>query len=101
MGILRYSKTGEIREYDWDDAKNAINEDKHGISFRDAMELWDDEHRLVTVVKRGGEVRKFAISRWRGSYWAVVYAERGWKVRIISARRASRKEVSSYDKAYQ
>lgn len=101
MGILRYSKTGELKEYDWDGAKNVINEGKHGISFREAMELWDDPHMLITVVKRGGEVRKFAVSHWQGAHWVVVYAEKGCKVRIISARRASGKEISTYDKAYQ
>ena len=33
--------------FDWDESKNSINRDKHGVSFEDAQEAFFDPHRLI------------------------------------------------------
>ena len=37
---------GELR-FDWDPAKAAANERKHGISFSEAETVFSDEHALL------------------------------------------------------
>lgn len=85
-------------DFEWDPDKSASNETKHGISFDEAVELWDDVDMIVVEVKRGGETRKVGIAKGFGSYWVVVYTLRDGVVRIISVRRATKKEASTYDK---
>jgi uncharacterized DUF497 family protein len=34
-------------DFDWDEAKNRINRDKHGVAFEDAQEAFFDPHRLI------------------------------------------------------
>jgi uncharacterized DUF497 family protein len=33
-------------QYEWDDAKAALNLRKHGVDFTDAIAALEDEHRL-------------------------------------------------------
>lgn len=86
-------------EFDWDDAKNALNEAKHGISFCEATLLWADQDMVSICSNRGGERGWIALARAYGAVWAVVYTMRGDAIRIISARRATAKEVAAYGKA--
>lgn len=85
-------------DFEWDPVKSALNEAKHGISFDEATELWGDADMVVVEVERGGETRWVGIARGLGSYWVVVYTLRDDAVRIISVRRATKKEASTYDR---
>ncbi|GGK34118.1 membrane protein [Salinarimonas ramus] len=80
--------------FDWDDAKAASNEVKHGISFDVASEVFLDPRRLDLPDDRFayGEPRRICFGRVRGVVLAVVYTIRADAVRIISARKASQKE---------
>ncbi len=80
--------------FEWDPAKNAANQRKHGLSFAevlslfapgsDALELYDEE-RFISI----GPAR-------RGSV-VVVWTERAQDViRIISARLATQREAALY-----
>lgn len=84
--------------FEWDDAKAEANEAKHGVAFEEATELWDDPHMVAVEVTRGGERRKLGLARRWGTYWLVVYTQRGEAVRIISVRRATEKEAALYDR---
>ena len=91
---------------EWDEAKNKINERKHGISFETATRVFGDPN-IVQYVERieGGEERWQAIGYVGGSLLLLTvvhtWAEKGTEevVRIISARQASNPERKLYAEA--
>jgi hypothetical protein len=85
-------------EFEWDPAKAASNLTKHGIDFDDAIAVFDDPRILSVVDPRShGETRYRAIGTVKGRMLLVVYTMRGSEVRrIISARRASRRERTAH-----
>lgn len=101
MGILRFNQRGMVCEFDWDEEKNQANLEKHKISLREAMDLWDDADMVILPANRKGERRKVAFARLGSTYWTVVFVERGGLIRIISARRSTGRERAFYDKANQ
>jgi uncharacterized protein len=83
---------------EWDPDKAGANLRKHGISFDDGSAALDDPHVLERRVDRGTEERSLAIGFDRlGRLLAVVYTWRDGGQRIISARRASRRERRTYE----
>lgn len=86
-------------EFEWDDAKNALNIEKHGIDFEDAVGIWEGPV-LVGSSPRGGEDRWIAVGMMAGIEIAVVYTERGTVRRLISARRARTNERRAYHQAH-
>lgn len=89
----------------WDTAKNNANKTKHGIDFETAQLVFDDPF-CITFVERvtAGEERWHAIGSIEDIVVLVVvhtYREENSEevIRIISARRATRKERMLYDKA--
>ncbi len=85
-------------EYEYDVGKSVANLDKHGIDFEEAKLLWDDPWAYEVKVAYKGESRYMLLARYAGSIWAAIYTLRGNATRIISVRRATKKEVSFYDK---
>ena len=87
----------------WDNAKNEANRVKHGIEFEDAQMVFDDPF-CITFVERvtDGEERWHAIGSVEKIIVLVVvhtYREENSEevIRIISARRATRKERRLYE----
>jgi len=82
----------------FDPAKAAANWRKHGVSLAEAEAVFHDPlalHRADPDAE--GEPRMVAIGEGSvGVLLVVVYAERGNEVRLISARRATRREARSY-----
>jgi uncharacterized protein len=85
-------------EFEWDPAKATSNLAKHGVDFDDATAVFDDPSMLSVVDPRGyGERRHRAVGTVEGRVLLVVYTMRGSQIcRIISARRASRRERTAY-----
>jgi uncharacterized DUF497 family protein len=87
--------------FEWDLAKARANKAKHGVSFDQARDVFDDplacevEHDLA----RYGEQRFVIIGRARPGLLTVAYVEVEDRVRIISARHATRRERSAYAEA--
>ncbi|MBU1170429.1 MAG: BrnT family toxin [Proteobacteria bacterium] len=87
----------------WDPVKNKINQAKHGVSFENAVLVFDDPYHLSMVDRIvDGEERWLTI----GQIWGMVvlilahtYKEEGGQeiVRIISARKATKKERKGYE----
>jgi uncharacterized DUF497 family protein len=85
--------------FQFDPAKAASNLKKHGVSFADAEGVYcdplaihqldpdsDDEERFIAVGMGSA-----------GTILVVVYTLRGEEIRLVSARRATRHEVKSYE----
>ena len=97
--------------FEWDEAKNASNQRKHGISFEEASQVfWDPLHVMVAERVVDGEQRWQTLGlahRRTGSLFLLLIAhtvredrEHGEfieVIRIISARRATSEERISYE----
>ena len=82
---------------EFDSAKDAANQTKHGVSLSLADEL-DWEAALVWVDDRFeyGELRMIALAPKTGILYYAAFVERGKVRRVISLRRANRREVKHY-----
>jgi len=88
-------------EFEWDRRKAGTNEGKHGVDFEEAAEVFadvlsstvaDPDHSL-------GESRFLIFGRSRGGRYLVVsFTDRSGKIRIISARRMTRREREAYER---
>ena len=83
--------------FEWDEEKDRLNIDKHGISFEEAVQVFDDVHlSRVDTREEYGEVRDITIGMTAGTVLAVVvHTDRDEAIRIISARKASKRERTS------
>jgi uncharacterized protein len=85
--------------YEWDEAKNQANIAKHGVSFEQAVQIF--EGPVVTVEDNGpghGEIREISVGVASGvRYLTVVHTDRSGVTRLISARRATPRERRVYD----
>jgi uncharacterized DUF497 family protein len=87
-------------QFDFDSGKDATNMSKHGLSLAAAAELsWDAA--LVWIDDRAdyGEVRMVALAPLRDILCFVAFVDREPARRVISLRRANRREVNHYVKA--
>lgn len=86
-------------EFEWDEAKNRANREKHGISFEEAVLVFAGNYvRHAARTGPGGEVRWKILGPLKsGVIAAVIHTDRSGRVRIISARPAKRAERRIYD----
>lgn len=83
--------------FQWDAAKSAANEAKHGLSFLQAAQIFRGTIlRTRDIRKDYGEPRWLALGLFDGVVIRVVYTERDGDIRIISAWRASRRDRQTY-----
>ena len=83
----------------WDPNKAKINCQKHKIHFSDAESVLFDPYALtVEDIRSEGEQRHVSIGMdSQGRILAVVFTYRSNKIRLISARRATKKERRYYE----
>jgi len=97
------------RYFEWDQAKAALNLRKHGIFFQAATEVFDDPFALVEQDRiENGQLRWQTIGMTADGLPLLLVAhtvrfqdagdeEPAELIRIISARRADRKERKRYE----
>lgn len=85
-------------EFEWDDAKANDNLRKHGVSFAAAALAFRDPFAVEWIDERQpyGEERIVLLGSSGGIVLTVIYTERGPRIRIISARRATKHEQDHY-----
>ena len=85
-------------EFEWDDAKAAANLRDHGVSFARATAACRDPFAVEWIDDRQayGEERFILLGMKDGQILVVVYTERNTRIRIISARRATKHEEDLY-----
>lgn len=85
-------------DFEWDHAKAATNLAKHGVSFEQARDAFDDPFAVDFVDDREdfGELRLIVIGMVESRLLVVAHTLRGDKVRIISAREAQPHERRQY-----
>jgi len=94
--------------FEWDPAKAKANQRKHGVSFELARHVFNDPDALVNHDRvEGGERRRQTLGMVRGVLLLLVAHTVEFEgaedevIRIISARRADRKEKHRYEKERQ
>ena len=87
------------RQFEWDVNKAAKNLDKHRVDFAEAATVFDDPV-FITVVDdehSADEERYITLGlSAQGQLLVVAHTDRASRIRIISARRATRKEELFY-----
>ena len=85
-------------DFEWEEDKAESNIAKHGVTFEEATSVFLDPDYVVTADPTEPD-RFIALGFSRlARLLFVVHIERGPKVRIISARRATRSERQTYDR---
>ena len=87
--------------FEWDRQKADANLRKHNVTFQEARTVFADPTAITIADNehsnqepRFVEIGRSALDR----LLVVAYTERGQNIRIISCRRAERKERSAYEK---
>jgi uncharacterized DUF497 family protein len=86
--------------FEWDNVKARSNLSKHSISFEEASTVFGDLNSItITDPAHSFSEDRFVIlgQSYGGKLIVVVHTERGENIRIISARRANRKERKTYE----
>ena len=88
-------------QFEWDERKNEQNIRKHGIDFADAVEIFSRPMLVALDTRRDyGEDRWIGIGLLKNLVTVVVYIE--WEneetIRILSARKATKREGKEYHK---
>lgn len=93
-------------KYEWNEEKNNINKQKHGISFEEAKEVFDDPLQISKLDKRFSYFEERWISVGATSKYKILvvanlfFTDDGEEIiRIISARKANKKEREFYEKS--
>ena len=84
--------------FEWDPKKDAENIRKHGVAFTTASGIW--RGRVLERIDDRldyGEVRILAFGKVDGRLIAVLFTRRGANRRIISARKANRREQRRFE----
>lgn len=83
--------------FEWDDAKAASNAEKHGVTFEQATGIWDDPMFGEVHLTSDPEDRWAVIGRvGKNVCLTAIVTYRGENVRIISARKSTKKEMRIY-----
>ena len=87
-------------KFEWDEVKNRLNVQRHGVAFQEVVDFLDDPGLIERLDLREdyGEERTLAYANVCGRVFVIVFVERGPAIRLISARPASRDETDDYFK---
>ena len=83
--------------FEYDQDKSAANQDKHGLDFEEAQELWRDPDLLEIPARVTDEPRWIVVGKLGGKHWSAVITRRGDNIRLISVRRSRDEEVEVYE----
>ncbi|MBQ9017384.1 BrnT family toxin [Candidatus Saccharibacteria bacterium] len=82
---------------EWDTRKNSLNLKKHGVSFKEASNIFFDDNRVEIYDAAHSEYEdRFAVIGMVRDVLLVIYTERKDTLRIISARKATPSERKIY-----
>ena len=88
--------------FEWDEAKDASNYSKHGVSLAEAATVFTDPFAIVDDdVYHSAEENRYLIVGYssEGRLLLVCYTEREDNIRLISARNTTAHEKKNYEQA--
>jgi len=86
--------------FEWDARKARANERKHGVSFDEASTVFGDPlGKIVDDPRHSVGEKRFVLlgHSERRQLLAVMFTDLGQAIRLISARRATRRERREYE----
>ena len=88
-------------KFEWDEDKNKANQRKHGISFNEAAQIFDDDDAIYRPdLENSKHEDRFIIigfsEKSRLLFVCHCFRDDYSIVRIISARKAKKKEINEY-----
>ena len=94
-------------KYEWDENKNKTNRIKHGVSFETAQRVFEDPYLL-----RQQDLHETGEQRWQSlgliDEVVILFVAHTYRIhqnvevtRIISARKATKRERESYEQSYK
>jgi len=90
-------------KFEWDESKNQINIDNHGLDLGDGEELFNGRLPFLVAADTAedyGEDRWIGIGTINGRVVVAIFTERGPDViRLISLRKATQEEKRRYEEA--
>ena len=74
-------------DFEWDDKKDRLNQQKHGVSFALAQIAFLDQHRVILedLEHSDTEARYYCLGKVAGGIMTVRFTYRKNKIRIIGA----------------
>jgi uncharacterized DUF497 family protein len=88
--------------FEFDPNKDQLNLDKHGVSLGLASDLdWDAALLWIDDRREYGETRILALAPRTSILYYVAFVDRGNVRRVISLRRANRREVRRYVQVFE
>ena len=92
--------------FEWDPRKDAENRRKHGLSFDEAQTVFADEHALLLDDPDHSAMQdRFILLGLSAGFRVLVvvhgYRDRDDTIRIISARKATKRERQRYDERWR
>ena len=89
--------------FDWNEEKAAINREKHGVSFEEAQTVFKDYNALrIYDPDHSDEEERFVLLGLSSALRMLVVChccrENEERIRIISARKATKRESATYEK---
>jgi len=103
MPLRNLDKIYIVLRFEWDETKNKRNRTKHGVWFEEAQSVFDDPRSRFFYDSEHSEAedRYLIIGMSAATRILVVahcYRKGDSLVRIISARKATKKEAAFYEK---
>jgi hypothetical protein len=86
--------------FEWDPTKDEANRTKHGVSFREAISAFMDPLSItIPDPDHSLEEERFLLlgENHRGQLLVVSHTDRQDRIRIISVRKADRRERKEYE----
>ncbi len=85
--------------FEWNEEKYAVNLRKHNVKFEEAAEVFFDPENQFDDASVEEELREYVIGfSFTLNLLYTVFVERGERIRIISARPATKEEEKFYDR---
>ena len=69
-------------EFEFDDKKSETNEQKHGVNFTDAQELWDEPDAIIIPLRFKDENRFIVTGIFKEKNWSAICTERNGKLEL-------------------
>jgi len=85
--------------FEWDERRARANLRNHKVDFADAATVFEDDRAVTVTDEDANEERYITLGLDAlGRILVVAYTMRGERIRIISARRATRRERAEYER---
>jgi uncharacterized protein len=97
--VLQSAFLGANMDFEYDEEKSAKCQDERGFGFKDMVGVFKDPLGFDLESKKDGHDKRryLRLGSLKGVIFAVIWTPREGRVRIISARRAKRKERKAYE----